>query len=216
MPDSPVVQALYDIPVDEVDPLIMWEVVQEYLSGGYKPVSQGELEYYLAETQPYADDTKDLARGRSTNWKWMLGGSMISLRRAIDGESLTVIELTHTVSHALMARRWRVETLGYDRHAVSRGRFIEMCARLMMQVAPDDWLMPLLTRPNGTTPKPPRVGERIQRRRRAMGITVTELAHQLDVSRSTESRWERGVTIPHPKQRQALTDLLGGDPSDYA
>jgi DNA-binding transcriptional regulator YiaG len=216
MPDSPVVQALYEIPAEEVDPLRMWEVVQEHLSGVYEPVRPEELERHLAEMQAYAGDAQDLARGRSLNWKWMLGVSMVSLRRALDGESLTVIELTHTVSHALMARRWRVETLAYDRHALSRARFIGMCGRLMMQVAPDDWLMPLLTHPNGTTPKRPGLGERIRRRRNARGLSITELARRLDVSRTTVSRWETGVTVPHPKHRQALADLLGGDPSDYA
>jgi DNA-binding XRE family transcriptional regulator len=216
MADLPLVQALYDIPVDQLEALGIWEVVQDYLGSGFRPVKTEELEQCLAEQHALVDDAADIARGRSMDWKWVLGMIMATMRRALDDENLTAIELTHVINHVLIGRQSRIETLGYDRHAVQRARVIDICARLIMQVPPDDWLNHLLTRPNGKILEHPGTAARIQRRRRALGLTITELARRLDVTRTTVSRWEKGTTIPHPRQRDALAAVLGGEASDFA
>jgi DNA-binding transcriptional regulator YiaG len=199
-----------------MEPLRMWEVVQEQLGAGYRPVTKAELERSLAEMSRQADDVADLARGRQRQWKWILGSVLITLRRALDDQSLTVIELTDSTRGALMARSWRMDTFFYDRFAANRGRMVDLFARLMMQVADDDWLKHLLDQSNGHTPTPPTVAERIKRRRNAKSLSVTALAHELGVSRTTVGRWEKGTAVPHPEHRKALAALLDGDPSDFA
>jgi len=51
--------------------------------------------------------------------------------------------------------------------------------------------------------------EEIRRRRRAMGMTQTDLAHSVGVGLATVSRWEQGLHDPKLHQLKALAKLFG-------
>lgn len=51
--------------------------------------------------------------------------------------------------------------------------------------------------------------EEIRRRRRAMGMTQTDLAHSVGVGLATVSRWEQGLHDPKLHQLKALAKVFG-------
>src|SRR3989442_1323990 len=53
------------------------------------------------------------------------------------------------------------------------------------------------------------IGERIRGHRKRLGLTITELAHKVDVSPSTVSRWERDEDYPTAEHAPALAPVLG-------
>lgn len=48
----------------------------------------------------------------------------------------------------------------------------------------------------------------IKSRRTALGMTQEELAKKMGVSHITVSRWERGETLPSPKNVKAMIDIF--------
>ena len=60
-----------------------------------------------------------------------------------------------------------------------------------------------------TTEMHKRLGERIRRARGALGISQTELAEKLGVSRPSISLYETGRQWPQPIQAMALEQILG-------
>ena len=48
----------------------------------------------------------------------------------------------------------------------------------------------------------------IKSRRTALGMTQKELAKKMGVSHITVSRWERGETLPSPKNVKAMIDIF--------
>ena len=48
----------------------------------------------------------------------------------------------------------------------------------------------------------------IKSRRTALGMTQEELAKKMGVSHITVSRWERGETLPSPKNVKGMIDIF--------
>lgn len=59
-----------------------------------------------------------------------------------------------------------------------------------------------------------RLMSRIERKRRALGLTQRQLAEQVEVDPSTVSRWETGVCIPEPKVFPKLATVFGMTPEE--
>lgn len=51
-------------------------------------------------------------------------------------------------------------------------------------------------------------GKEIRKRRKALGLTLPEAGVGSGVSQSTWSRWERGVSNPHPLLAGQICDFL--------
>lgn len=51
----------------------------------------------------------------------------------------------------------------------------------------------------------------IKSRRMGLGMTQQDLAEKLGVSHITVSRWERGDTLPSPKNVKAMIDIFNID-----
>lgn len=56
------------------------------------------------------------------------------------------------------------------------------------------------------------IGQRIQARRKELGMTQGQLARQLKVTASAASLWERGVSAPAGKHLRLLASILECDP----
>ena len=215
MPDLPIVEALYR--ARPKDPLTTWEVVQEVLGDDWAPVSAEELQHAFNELRDVDGLIKgELERGRPLEWKTILGVALVVLRRAINGEQLTVIDVHVAIDATVTAHFWRLDTFHYDRFAVRRSRHLDVFARLMLQVAKDDWLADLVHQPAGFVP-PRTVGSLIDSRRQRDNLTMAQLAELADrVTESTVSRWIDNLSKPSAKHRAALKRVLGGEESDYA
>ena len=53
------------------------------------------------------------------------------------------------------------------------------------------------------------IGSRIREEREKRSLSQAELAEEVNVDTANVSRWERGETFPHPRQRKALCTALG-------
>ena len=57
-------------------------------------------------------------------------------------------------------------------------------------------------------------GETIRKARKALGLTQRQLAEQLDVSNTSVSNWEKGLSRPDADMIQKLCDTLHLQPND--
>lgn len=57
-------------------------------------------------------------------------------------------------------------------------------------------------------------GERLREWRAAKFLTQQELADALEVNLSTVQKWEAGQTLPYPKTRRRMIEVLGVAPAD--
>lgn len=57
--------------------------------------------------------------------------------------------------------------------------------------------------------------ERLQKIREKKGLTKADMARELGMARSSYLAWESGKTQPNQKNRQALADLLGVEPTYF-
>lgn len=58
-------------------------------------------------------------------------------------------------------------------------------------------------------------GDRIRGARKAAGLTQRELAARLDVSNTSISNWEKGLSRPDADMIQKLCAVLGLQPNDF-
>lgn len=59
------------------------------------------------------------------------------------------------------------------------------------------------------------LGLEIRKSRKQAGITATELARRLGVSRRTIGYWERGLRFPETKRILLLCNILGKNVNDF-
>ena len=59
------------------------------------------------------------------------------------------------------------------------------------------------------------LGKRIEKLRKAQGLSQTELAEKLEVSKSGVSNWEKGYNRPKADHLVKLCELLNVSPSEF-
>jgi DNA-binding XRE family transcriptional regulator len=208
---SPVVEALLSVPSDGV-PGELWRAVHGALTA-WEPVDPAEAAALLDEFAALLHDP--LADGQSPNWQWNLGAGLELLGRIATGEHVAVMTVLHVLRINLAAHHWRVDNHGVDRLADIRWRYVEVLARLLMDLEPTDWERTLMERPVGPVAESSSIGERIRHRRRARNLTQTDLAEKLGVVRFSVGNWEHDRARPTLANAIALTANLGGEPGDY-
>lgn len=197
------------------EPVVIWQTVHDRLAGNWEPVPVTDVWALFREVGTIGQT--DLgAVGQPRQYRWSLGLSMTTLERAArDRGNLHLVELTDAVHHLLTTYDWHVRTIGRDPYRGIRTRLLDVLGRLMMEVAGHDSLAWVLDGPPPNTLEST-VAQTVRNLRHAQGLSQTELARHLKVSRSTVERWETGKTRPNPTQRERLAAVLGGVPSDYA
>jgi transcriptional regulator with XRE-family HTH domain len=67
----------------------------------------------------------------------------------------------------------------------------------------------IATHPPSASPLSPRFAARVYRHRRALGLSVDELADRTGVTHTTIRKWERGRALPRIDHADRLAEVLG-------
>jgi DNA-binding XRE family transcriptional regulator len=201
------------------DPGALLAAVRDLYPSGHQPVSADEIDRLLDAMMPAAREP-GVRGARLNDWKWNLGLTISALHRLreVGSGGLSTIRKLSLIRMHLLAHDWHVDILGRDRFEVGRWQVVDVFARAMLDVEPEQWEVELFAAasPAGAViDASRRLADRIRRRRLRAGLRQEQLAAALGVSNTTVSRWETRSLAPELRHRKRLAELLGGTPHDY-
>lgn len=191
----------------------IWQVIRRVLGAGWEPHDPAEAAAILERASRLIHDP--LTDGQPPDWQYNLGAGLQMLRRIVAADAISLTDALTVIRLHLVAHRWHVEHYGHDRLVDGRWRFLDLMARLVMEIEPTEEELALIARPSGGTPPTLTPGQLIRQRRKTNGWTQEELARRLGTNRSAIGHWEADRHRPHLDNAYALARHLGGNPTQY-
>ena len=168
--------------------MAIWRFVVAYFAAhGWRRVRPVELAAMLAEAVAVVD--RPPPPNSPPDWPWRVGRGIALLHRVIAGDrTITGIEITALIRLHLDSADMRIERLDPGRFVAVRGAWLDILARLLVDVRPTEWERRLLAWPERSATLETPAGERIRAARAAAGWSQGRLAVELTVDRSSVAR----------------------------